>query len=128
MKKGRTLAITVKDLLESKRLEVAVHLFKEDPSLLGAILIELGMESQNVAKYSIIREAMRHNGLDRFELRPMLSRFNDFCTYNIYWGMDEVTKGYYIKDPKLEKTTNDSGAILKEVKSKLNNSENKKGE
>lgn len=99
-KKGRTLAITVADLLESPRLKIAVDNFNEDPNLLRAIFIELGMESQNVAKNAIIRESMKHIGLDKGELKPVLYDFNNFCTYNIWWNMTPIEVEYYSKNPK----------------------------
>lgn len=113
LRKGRTLNITVDDLLASKRLEIAVKFFKEDPMLLKSILIELGLETQEVTKNSVIREMMRHNGLDRGEIKPKLALFNDFCSYNIWWPMSQQEKIYYSKNPKDNLSQEESWKLFK---------------
>lgn len=108
--------MTVNDLMESKRLEIAVDMFKHDPMLLKAILIELGMESLNVAKNAIVREVGKYGSLDYFELKPMLTQFSDFQTFNIYWGMSEVEKIYYSKNPKGELSKEEAVILFDKIK------------
>lgn len=118
-RKGRTLAVSVDSLLESPRFKIAMDVFEEDPMLMRAILIELGMEAQNVAKYTIISEAMKMYSLPRYELKPYLSSINDFTRYNIWWGMSEVEQRYYSMNPKGELTKKEARELLKKIKKDL---------
>jgi len=121
-KKGRTLKITVKDILESKRLELALHLFDVDPKFLEAIFIELGMEAQNVTKNTIIRAVSCSEGLDKFELKPYLASINTFKTYNMYFNqLCEIGKQYYMIDPHFQiKDPVEKKRVLSEIESKFN--------
>src|SRR5690606_29236324 len=103
-RKGRTLKTTINDLIASKRLEIAIHLFPIDKGFLEAMLIELGLEAQIVARNCTMRKFKQHDGLDWFgEMKPMLSRFDEFNTYNIHFTqLDEVSRRYYMKDPMLK--------------------------
>lgn len=94
-RKGRTLGITVDDLMESKRLEIALELYKQDPMLLKAILIELGNECLQVAKNTIIKNASTVWGLDKFEALPYLRSVTDFKTFNIHWQLSPIEQKYY---------------------------------
>lgn len=115
-KKGRTLKITVDDLLSSKRLNIAVHNFKRDPKQLEAILIELGMEAHRVAKTAFIKVYNNHVGLSQFELLPILRSWNDYNTYNIYWGLNPFEQKLYMADPKLELNKEEYDKLFKKVK------------
>lgn len=122
-KKGRTLKVTVDDIFQSKRLELALHLADVDKSFLKAIFIELGMEAQSVTKNSIIRAVSCSEGLDKFELKPYLASINSFTTYNMYFSQFcEVGRQYYMKDPHFQITDPvEKKKILKEIEDKLNN-------
>lgn len=121
-KKGRTLKVTVEDIFQSKRLELALHLADVDKSFLKAIFIELGMESQNVAKNSIIKAVCCAEGLDKYELKPYLASIDSFTTYNMYFNqLCEIGRQYYMKDPQFK--INDpveKMKILKEIETKVN--------
>lgn len=121
-RKGRTLKTTIDDLASSKRLEIAVHLFPIDKGFLEAMLVELGLEAQIVARNCTMRKFKQHEGLDWFnEMKPMLSRFDDFNTYNIHFTqLDEVSRRYYLKDPKLELGLEERRKVLNEIKKELN--------
>ena len=110
--------MSVDELMQSKRLEIAVKFFKEDPMLLKTIFIELGREAQNVAKHTMMREFKRHEGLDWFlEMRPYLSQYNDFCTYNIWWTMNPQEKLYYSENPKDELPQEEAWKLFKSKES-----------
>lgn len=115
-RRGRNLALTVEELIASKRLKIAIDLFDVDPMLMRAILIELGMEAQSVAKYKIISEVMNHNGLDRYELKPLLSSITDFNKYNIWWGLSPIEQRYYMLNPKSELHKKEREELFKKLK------------
>ena len=74
-KQGRTLGNTVQDLLDSKRLELSIDLYKRgNKSALKAILIELGKECLTVAKNATVREAGRNWSLPYYHAKPVLLR------------------------------------------------------
>ena len=115
-RKNRTLATTVDDLMSSQRLKIAIHLYEKDPNFLRSIFIELGMESQQVAKYKVITEAMKHHSLGKYNLRPYLSLINDYNKYNIYWGMSPIEQKYYMLDPKCSADVEEKERLLSKVK------------
>jgi hypothetical protein len=89
-KKGRTMKLTIDELLESERFWLGVQAYlKGDKSYLEAILIELGLEIQNVTKYTLARVYGKHYSLDKKELAPLLKSWDDFTTYNIWWRLTE---------------------------------------
>lgn len=99
IRKGRTLAITVDDLLHSPRLDIAIKLYnKGDRSLLRAILIELGMETMQVVKTAVIRRAIQHHDLDAFELKPFLHNLDafDFNTFTVFWNLTNQERDLYL--------------------------------
>lgn len=118
-KGGRTLNLTVEDLMQSKRLEIAVRNFKEDPQLLKAILIELGMESINVSKNTIIKTYRAYSSLDQYELVPLLKSVNDFNTFNIFWSLTRAEMLLYQADPKFQHNEEERKALLQKVKVQL---------
>lgn len=118
-RRGRTLAITVDALLESPRFKIAMDMYEEDPMLLRAILIELGMEAQNVAKYKIMNETMQHYKLPWCELKPYLAQVTDFNKYNIHWNMSEAEKIYYSKNPKGLLTKKEANELFRSIKKQL---------
>lgn len=119
-RKGRTLGDTITALLESKRLDIAVEFYtRGDNTFLKALFTELGMECLSVAKHTIIREAMRMNGLDRFELRPYLSSINDFTTFNIHWNMLPTEQQYYAGIIQGNLTDKQKTELFEKIKKKL---------
>lgn len=115
-RKNRTLSLTVKELLESKRFEIAVNNFKDDPMFMRAILIELGAEAERVAKYAIIKQYNLHSSLNQFEMLPLLRNFNDFDSYSIWWSLSEAEKQLYMADPKGQLTPEKRSELLERVK------------
>lgn len=118
-RKDRTLNMTVDDLLQSARLNIAVERFKDDPMLLKAILIELGLECLNVAKHRIIREYSKHSAFAQFEMIPYLKSINDFKTFNIYFPLSELEKRYYMADPKNQLSPEERKELFNKIKKKL---------
>lgn len=112
-RKGRTLALTVDDLLESKRLELAVELFKTDKKALRAILIELGYECLNVARVATTKKAVSYKSLTSDEMVELLRKLSpdDFTTFSIYWGLSEAEQKMY-----LSKINNDTEGYEKALK------------
>lgn len=102
-KQGRTLGNTVQDLLDSKRLELSIDLYKRgNRSALKAILIELGKECLTVAKNATVREAGRNWSLPYYHAKPVLQHFNDFQTFNIFWGLSDPEVQLYLAQIKGE--------------------------
>lgn len=117
---GRDLALTINELMQSKRLEIAVEMFqKGEPLMLKAIFTELGLEAQNVSKYTIIKKVNNMYGMPMRDLKPYLSRFDEFITYNLWWGMTPVEQQYYMAkiEGASEKELSD---LLEKVKKKFN--------
>lgn len=118
-KKGRTLGVTVNDLLESKRWQIAINNYKDDPQFMKAILIELGYECMKVAKNTVIKTYALHSSLDAFELIPMLRNISDFTTFNIWWSLTPVEQKLYIADPKNVLSPEERSELLEKVKSQF---------
>ena len=117
---GRDLAFTINELMGSKRLEIAVEMFQRgEPLMLKAIFTELGLEAESVAKYSIIKKVNNMYGMPMRDLKPYLSRYNDFHTYNLWWNMTPVEQEYYLA--KINGTTDEELVkLLEKVKKKFN--------
>lgn len=140
-KKGRDLAYTINELMDSPRLKIAVASFKKDPMLLKAIFTELGMEAESVAKYSVIRCYQQNEHLDRSELLPLLravgtinsdsrneddimvgmpkKEINEMNTYNIWWGIGKSEVKLYLANLNPDLSDEDRQALIDEVKSKF---------
>lgn len=119
IKGNRTLNTTVEDLLCSKRFEIAVNNFKDDPMFMKAILIELGQEAMNVSKNAVIRCYGMHSSLDAFELKPLLRNLSDFDTYNIFWSLSPLEQKLYMADPKAKLTAEERTELLERLKTEF---------
>lgn len=119
IRKGRTLNLTVDELLTSKRLEIAINNFKHDPMFLKAILIELGLECLTVAKNTIIRHYSMYSSLDKYELAPYLRSVNDFHTFNIHFGLSDIEKELYLGDIKGDLSEEKRKELFDKVKKKF---------
>lgn len=117
---GRDLAFTINELMQSKRLEIAVEMFQRgEPLMLKAIFTELGLEAESVAKYSIIKKVNNMYGMPMRDLKPYLSRYNEFHTYNLWWNMTPVEQEYYLA--KINGASEeDLTKLLERVKKKFN--------
>jgi len=115
-RKGRTLALTINELLESPRFRIAVDNFKEDPMFMRAILTELGMEAEKVAKSTIIKHYNTFSSLDQYEMLGMLRSVDKFETYNIWWSLNETEKQLYMADPKGQLTPEKRIELLDRLK------------
>ena len=115
-RKGRTLGLTVNQLLESKRFEIAINNFKDDPMFMRAILIELGAEAEKVAKYCIIKEYNNHSSLDQFEMLGLLRAYSDFDRYGIWWSLSGIEQQLYMADPKALLTPEKRTELLDRVR------------
>jgi len=117
-KRGRTLKMTIDELLQSKRLELAIHNFKRDPQQLRAILIELNTESWRVAKTALVKVYNTHSSLQQFELSPLLRGVDadSFNTYNIYWSLTPLERKLYEADPKLQLSKEEYDKLFEKFK------------
>src|SRR5690606_13332691 len=128
-KKGRNIAVTVNELLESVRMRIAVDAFKlGDSSYLRAILTELCLEIFGATKAVITREVgkacasgwvspetgeRRGQGLTQGDVVSYLRSLDvDILTnLNIWWSLSDAEKALYLGDirssfsPKKEKET-----------------------
>ena len=119
-RKNRTLAYTVQELLESTRLRIAIDNFKNDPTFLKAIFIELGAESERVAKYTVIKQYnMFSGGLRNYELLPLLRSITDFTSYNIFWNLSPTEQQLYLGDIKGNLTEEERTVLFEKVKNEL---------
>lgn len=140
-KRGRDLAFTVNELMESPRLKLAVASFEEDPLLLKALFTELGQEAESVAKYAVIRTYQLNTALTKPEIVQILKKvgtincnniseedplaglpkkdINEMNTYNIWWGLSLQEAKMYLGnlDPKLSEE--DRQKLLDDVKRKF---------
>lgn len=126
-RKGRTLKMTIDDLFESPRFKIALEMFEEDPMLLKAIFIELGLETQNVTKYKIISEMTKMYSLGSHALKAYLVTVNDFDKYNIHWNMSPVELRYYSLNPKGLLPKREARALFKKIKQQFLTTPTKKG-
>lgn len=113
--------MTIDNLLESPRFKIALEMFQEDPMLMKAILIELGLETQNVVKYKIISEVMQKYGMERSSLKPYLAQISDFDKYNIHWGMTPVELRYYSMNPKGLLDKDEARDLFNKIKKQFSN-------
>lgn len=118
MQKGnRGIAVTVKELVESVRLRIAVDAYKAgDSSFLKAILIEYGLEVFQATKSSITKIVGKSyskgyagengetigKGLDAFELIPYLRSLDTdiLNNMNVFWGLSDPERELYLGDIK----------------------------
>lgn len=92
-RKGRTAVFTIDELLQSKRLDLAVESYRQgNKKYLRSILIELIAEDQEVVRNTLISVYGKHYSLDKKEMKPLLKSVTDFTTFNLYWSIskDEI--------------------------------------
>lgn len=97
-RRGRTLSLTVKELMESQRLKLAVELYDKDPLLLKAIFTELALGSLSVGRNTIIKRVSMNDGLPKYHLIPLLRSIDldEFNTFDLFWGLSEQEQKLYI--------------------------------
>lgn len=118
IKKGRTIAITVDELLDSIRLKLAVEAFNRgDKSFLKPLLIELCLEIFLATKSTLTKRVGKAagpgwispttgesigKGLTAGELTSYLRSLTPdvLNNLNIHWGLSAVERELYSKDPK----------------------------
>ena len=137
-KKGRDLALTIKELLESPRMKLAVAAFAKNKTMMKALLTELGMEAESVAKYAVIRAYAANKELTSREILAILRRvgvinsddrdpedvlkgmpkkdFNEMNTYNIYFGMSKEEAKLYLDEINPTLSESDKNKLLDQVK------------
>lgn len=140
-KKGRDLAFTVNELMESPRLKIAVASFEKDPLLLKAIFTELGQEAETVAKYAVIRAYQLNTALTKPEIVQILKKvgtinsnsvteenplvglpkkdLNEMNTYNIWWGLSPQEVKLYLGNLNPKLSEEDRQKLLDDVKRKF---------
>lgn len=134
-RKGRDLAFTVKELINSPRMKIAVGKYLEgDTSFMTALLTELGMEAEIVMRNAVIRKYKLHKGLDEQDLIYAMKKtgvinsdnrkgeddmrgmpkkdVNECNTYNLYFGLSKEEVQYYLAEHK-------NPSIKEEEKKKL---------
>jgi len=99
-------------LLESPRFRIALDNYDNDPMLMKAILIELGMESLTVGKNTIIKAYSTHSDFKHYEMAPYLRSINDFTTFNIWWKLSKEEQMLYSADPKHKLTKKQKKVLL----------------
>ena len=117
-RRGRTLAKTVDDLLDSPRFNLCVAQFKKDPMLMKALLIELGMECMTVSKSAVIKRYVQSSSLDKEELAPFLRTIDpaDCNTFNIYFNLSPAEVKLYLNADNRELSEEDRQELLDRVK------------
>lgn len=134
-KGNRGIAVTIKELMESQRLRIAVQQFENDPLFLKAILTELALEIFSATKSSITKIVakaygkgwedkdgiMRGVGLDAFELVPYLRSLDvdSVNNLNLFWGLSPQEIELYKADPKGKMTPEQRKELLERVKAKF---------
>lgn len=120
---GRTLAVTVNDLLDSVRFKIAVKAFVNgNHSFMKALLIELGMEAEKVSKNAVIKAHNQYSTLAAFERIPFMKSVGDagseyqFNRYNIFWSLSPLEQELYMEDPKMKKSPEEYQEILEKVR------------
>lgn len=139
-KKDRTLEITVDDLLSSPRFKIAINYYDFCPELLRNLFLEVGEESQQVAKNVIISEynmfgskkervvkkedgsseTEKVSGLDQFELTPYLRGIKTFARYNVWWKITEgLERDIYMADPTFQLDKHGRKQLIVKLKGSL---------
>lgn len=118
-KRGRTAALTIKDLMNSQRFKLAVEFIDADPMMMFAILVELCQESARVQKSELIKTYSVSNDLDLKEMRPLLMNCEAGNTWNIYWSLSPIEQKLYSLDPKNAKSKEERLELLEKLKSQF---------
>lgn len=138
IKKGRTLGITVDELMDSVRLRIAVDAFRAgDRSFLKAILTELGLEVFLASKSSLTRIVgkaiapgwvdpetgeRRGQGLNQGDVLNFLRslQISDVLNnLNVHWSLSDAEKELYLGDIKGTLSDEDRTKLLKKVKARF---------
>ncbi len=136
-RRGRTLATTVNELMESKRLEIAILNWENDKLLLKALFTELGLETMTAVKNRMTRivgkaygkgwedpetGVVRGKGLDAFELIPMLRSLTvtDFDNFNVHWSLTPFEQELYIGNAKGTLSKEERDKLFNRVKNRFN--------
>lgn len=115
-KRGRTAALTIKDLMNSQRFKLAVEFMGDDPMMMFAILVELCQESARVQKSELIRTYSASHDLDLKEMKPLLMNCEAGNTWNIYWSLSPLEQKLYSLDPKNQKTKEQRLELFEQLK------------
>ena len=134
VKKGRTLAITVDEMLDSVRLKIAIDAYNlGDKSFLRAMLIEMGLETFLATRSAITKRVGKAagpgwispitglpiaKGLTAGELTAYLRSLDvDILNnLNVHWGLTEAEKALYMADPKMQLSDEERSNLLERVK------------
>lgn len=133
---GRGIGVTVKELMESTRLKLAVKHFDDDPMMLRAILTELSLEVFSATKSALTRIVGKAygggwtnedgevvgRGLDSFEMKAYLRSLDvDLVNnMNIYWGLSDAERELYSADPRFEMPPAKRKALFERVMKRFN--------
>lgn len=95
----RTFSLTVDEMLESPRFKLALEFAKKDDlSYLKAMLIELGLETMNVVRDTLIRRVRINSDLTGSDLRDCLKGLSpsDYTTFRIGWQLSPIERKLYL--------------------------------
>lgn len=118
-RRGRTIQLTLNELFESPRFRIAVSLFPSDPSFMRAILTELYLDTVTVVKSKLIKTYNNYNGLDQYEMIPLLRSVNDFDSFQSYWGLSPIEAQLYSTDPKFKLSDLERADLLAKLHEKF---------
>lgn len=95
----RTYSLTVDEMLESPRFKLALEFAnKNDLSYLKAMLIELGLETMDVVRDTLIRRVRFNSDLTGEDLRNCLKILSpsDYTTFKISWQLSPIERKLYL--------------------------------
>ena len=118
-RKGRTLAITVDELLDSPRLKIALERYPTDKSFLRALLIELGYFSQTATRFKLIKTYATHSSLNQADMIALLRSITDIDNYECYFGLSEIERRYYMENPKFKLSQQESDELFEKIRKKF---------
>lgn len=100
MKSGRTLGFTVKEMLESQRMRIAVDNFQTSPTFMKALITELALEIFTVTKNTVIKKYNRNSSLCQRDMLPILREIDtdDLITFNIYFNLSPLEVQLYLAE------------------------------
>lgn len=134
VKKGRTVAITVDELLDSVRMKIAIDAFNRgDRSFLRPLLIELCLSVFECTRSAITRRVGKAagpgwispltgepigKGLTAGELTSYIRSLDIDIVQGMqaHWSLSEAEKALYMADPKMQLSDEERSNLLERVK------------
>lgn len=120
MKSGRTLPFTIKEMLESQRMRIAVDNFKTSPTFMKALITELALEIFTVTKNTVIKKYNRNSSLCQRDMLPILREIDtdDLITFNIYFGLSPIEQQLYLAE-KSNLSEHDRAELVEKLRKQM---------